>query len=111
MNITQNLQDYWREVRALEKSLPETVVIVSTEQKYNKEHVAGRVVAISRYYGAKHILNGTHRLANKEEIAKYESDMFADMEDAKALAIEAKGIHIHMPSGETVKAETTKKGK
>jgi hypothetical protein len=66
----RDLRTYWQEVRAIERTLPESVWLISVEDWLN-ERTGGQVVQVSSSTGAQLIRSKSHRLATDAEISSY----------------------------------------
>jgi hypothetical protein len=62
-----DLKKYWQEIRAIEKSLPAEVWLVSLQNRA-KGQVAGSIVEVAAAVAAKLLLDKSQRLATEEEI-------------------------------------------
>ena len=64
----RDLRQYWQEVRALERSLPEFVWLMSLEDP-KRGMVGGRMAEVGAEAAAQRLHSGSHRMATAEEIA------------------------------------------
>jgi hypothetical protein len=67
-----NLKKYWQEIRAIEKSLPAEVWLVSL-QNLAKGQVAGSIAEVAAAVAAKLIHSKSQRLATEEEIQSHKA--------------------------------------
>jgi hypothetical protein len=63
-----DLMRYWQEIRELERSLPDSLWIVSLGDAL-RDRVAGMIVEVVAGVAAKMLHGKTHRVATEEEIA------------------------------------------
>ena len=66
----KDLQQYWREVRALERTLPEFLWLMSLDDP-KRGMVGGRMAQVGATAGATLLHLGSHRKATEEEIAAH----------------------------------------
>jgi hypothetical protein len=66
----RDLRQYWQEVRALERSLPEFVWLVSLEDA-KRGMVGGRMAEVGAASAAQLLHAKSHRLATEDEIAAH----------------------------------------
>src|SRR5580700_10618667 len=78
-----DLKKYWQEIRAIEKSLPADVWLVSL-QNLAKGQVAGSIVEVAAAVAAKLLHAKSQRLASEEEIQTHK----AEQAEAQRLAAE-----------------------
>ena len=69
----RDLQQYWREIRAVAASLPAHVWLVSLEDA-KRGMRGGRMVETSAETAAKLLHANSHRQATEEEIAEYRAE-------------------------------------
>jgi hypothetical protein len=62
-----DLRRYWEEIRAIERSLPQSLWIVSLEDAL-RGYVAGMIVEVAATVAAKMLHAKTHRVATEEEV-------------------------------------------
>ena len=67
-----DLKKYWQEIRAIEKSLPAEVWLVSL-QNLAKGQVAGSIVEVAAAVAAKLLHAKSQRLATEEEIQEHKA--------------------------------------
>jgi hypothetical protein len=67
-----DLKKYWQEIRAIEKSLPAEVWLVSL-QNLAKGQVGGAIVEVAAAVAAKLLHAKSQRLATEEEIAAHKA--------------------------------------
>ncbi len=67
-----DLKKYWQEIRAIEKSLPAEVWLVSL-QNLAKGHVGGAIVEVAAAVAAKLLHAKSQRLATDEEIEAHKA--------------------------------------
>jgi hypothetical protein len=67
-----DLKKYWQEIRAIEKSLPAEVWLVS-QQNLAKGQVAGSIVEVAGAVAAKLIHAKSQRLATEEEVQSHKA--------------------------------------
>ena len=65
-----DLRQYWQEVRALERSLPEFVWLMSLEDP-KRGMVGGRMAQVGAPAAAQLLHSQSHRMATEEEIAAH----------------------------------------
>ncbi len=86
-----DIQAWWRQVREIERGLPETVFIVSQSDPM-REQVGGRVVETSREDAAKLILHGSFRAATPDEIEAHQANERTERKRAQAAEQQRSGI-------------------
>jgi len=67
-----DLRKYWQEIRAIEKSLPAEVWLVSL-QNLAKGHVGGAIVEVAAAVAAKLLHAKSQRLATEEEVEAHKA--------------------------------------
>jgi len=67
-----DLRKYWQEIRAIEKSLPAEVWLVSL-QNLAKGHVGGAIVEVAGAVAAKLLHAKSQRLATEEEVEAHKA--------------------------------------
>ena len=67
-----DLKKYWQEIRAIEKSLPAEVWLVSL-QNLAKGHVGGAIVEVASAVAAKLLYAKSQRLATDEEVEAHKA--------------------------------------
>jgi hypothetical protein len=65
-----DLRRYWQEVRALERSLPEFMWLMSLED-VKRGMVGGRMAELGAAHAAQRLHAKSHRIATEEEIANH----------------------------------------
>ena len=68
----RDLRRYWQEIRAIQKTLPEYVWLMSIEDELEGQ-VGGRLVEVSSEVAAKMLHAKSHRLATDEELREWQS--------------------------------------
>jgi hypothetical protein len=66
----RDLRQYWQEVRALERSLPEFVWLMSLDDK-KRGMVGGRMAEVGAASAAQLLTGKSHRMATEDEIAAH----------------------------------------
>jgi len=79
-----NPQEYWAQVRAIEKTIPDPFVLVISLDKPKLNITGGAIFWVSRYNAARLIANETHRLCSSEEAAAYQAAQEAARAEAAA---------------------------
>lgn len=97
----RDLQKYWREIRALESSLPDSVWVVSLEDA-KRGMRGGRLVEAAAGTAAKLLHANSHRLATGEEIEAHRASQAEAQRAAFHARLRAKGIAVvAVPPAET----------
>jgi hypothetical protein len=78
-----DLARYWQEIRAIERSLPDSLWMVSIEDAL-RGRVAGVIVEVAAAVAARLLHAKSHRVANEEEIERHK----AGQDRAKKAAVE-----------------------
>jgi len=89
-----SVQDYWKEVRSIQRGLPDVVHLVSTPDPRVIESQRGRVMFIDAdsLIAAKCIFAGTHRIATEDEIAAQETKRDIDIRERARKHLASQGI-------------------
>lgn len=101
-----DLRQYWQEVRALERSLPEFVWLMSLED-VKRGMVGGRMAQVGAAAAAQLLHSQSHRLATGEEIAAHlEKENQARKQNFQE-GLRRRGIAVvEVPVSETPSAES-----
>jgi hypothetical protein len=73
--INLTIQDYWKEVRRIQRDLPGVVTLASIPEKMlacnlnEREHGSVHFIEADSFIAAQSLFAGTHRIATPEEIA------------------------------------------
>lgn len=70
--MTRDWQQYWREIREIEASLPQFAWVVSVENP-KRGITGGSLAQVTAANGAKLLHSGSHRLATEEEIREHQA--------------------------------------
>ncbi len=88
-----DLQKYWQEIRALEKTLADCVWLVSLDSP-RRGQVGGCVVEAASTIAAKLLLAKSHRLAEPEEINAHQVREQAAKREAFETKLRRQGISV-----------------
>jgi hypothetical protein len=88
-----DLKKYWQEIRALEKSLPADVWLVSLENRA-KGQVAGSIVEAAAAVAAKLLYAKSQRLATEEEIQAHKMRESGFRRQASEQRLRSQGIAV-----------------
>ncbi len=90
---TRSIQAYWKEVREVQRTLPETLFVASIADKHN-DTPGGVLCLVDAETGAKLLVGESHRLATPEEIAAYEERQAIGARQAQRQQFAAKGFAV-----------------
>jgi hypothetical protein len=89
-----DLQQYWKDRRAIQNGLPEGDVFLVSIENPRRGWTGGIVTEVSREIAARDIAEGSHRIATPEEVEAYRIDQQRRAERQRANAREAAGVSI-----------------
>lgn len=96
-----DLRLYWQEIRAIERSLPESLWIVSLEDAL-RDRVAGVIVEVVAAVAARMLHARTHRVATEEEIRAQKASEDRVKRSAEEERLRKQGIAV-VPVGEEIR--------
>jgi len=88
-----DLKQYWQEIRAIERSLPGDVWLMSLENRA-KGQVAGSIAQVAGTAAAKLLYAKSHRLATEEEIRAHQARQMEMQRQVHQQRLRDKGIAV-----------------
>lgn len=76
--MSKKIEQYWADVSATESGIRERFVVMVSIHRPERGVKGGAVVEVERRLAAELIVNGSHRLATKEEERLYSAQQNAD---------------------------------